>query len=52
MPIREAVIVIKDDTTMQDLHKLSKRLEEEFNIRIFQIAIHKDEGHFDKEAKE
>ncbi len=37
---------------MQDLHKLSKRLEEELQIRIFQIAIHKDEGHFDKESKE
>lgn len=52
MPIREAVVVIKDDTTLQDLHNLSKRLEEELQIRIFQIAIHKDEGHFDKEAKE
>ncbi|AZA88159.1 hypothetical protein EG349_15835 [Chryseobacterium shandongense] len=52
MPIREAVVVIKEDTTMQDLHNLSKRLEEELQIRIFQIAIHKDEGHFDKETKE
>ncbi|WP_435522678.1 hypothetical protein [Chryseobacterium indoltheticum] len=52
MPIREAVVVIKEDTTMQDLHHLSKRLEEELQIRIFQIAIHKDEGHFDKESKE
>lgn len=52
MPIREAVVVIKENTTMQDLHQLSKRLEEELQIRIFQIAIHKDEGHFDKGAKE
>ena len=52
MPIREAVVVIKEDTTLQDLHQLSKKLEEELQIRIFQIAIHKDEGHFDKEAKE
>lgn len=52
MPIREAIVVIKEDTTMQDLHNLSKRLEEELQIRIFQIAIHKDEGHFDKKAKE
>lgn len=52
MPIREAVVVIKENTTMQDLHNLSKRLEEELKIRIFQIAIHKDEGHFDKETKE
>ena len=52
MPIREAVVVIKENTTMQDLHNLSKRLEEELNIRIFQIAIHKDEGHYDKDTKE
>ncbi|WPO91763.1 hypothetical protein [Chryseobacterium sp. HR92] len=52
LPIREAVVLIKENTTMQDLHKLSKRLEEELRIRIFQIAIHRDEGHYDKDSKE
>ena len=52
MPVREAVVVIKENTAMQDLHNLSKRLEEELKIRIFQIAIHKDEGHYDKDTKE
>lgn len=52
MPVREAVVVIKEDTTMKDLHDLSKRLEQELGIRVFQIAIHKDEGHWDKESKE
>ena len=52
IPVREAVVVIKENTTMQDLHNLSKRLEEELRIRVFQIAIHKDEGHYDKETKE
>lgn len=52
IPIREAVVVIKENTTMQDLHNLSKKLEEELKIRIFQIAIHKDEGHYDKDTKE
>lgn len=52
MPIREAVVVIKEDTTMQDLHTLSKKLEEELKIRVFQIAVHKDEGHYDKETKQ
>ncbi|SEM13829.1 hypothetical protein SAMN05421856_101332 [Chryseobacterium taichungense] len=52
MPVREAVVVIKEDTTMKDLHDLSKRLQEELGIRVFQITIHKDEGHFDKESKE
>ncbi|SHM66944.1 hypothetical protein [Chryseobacterium polytrichastri] len=52
MPIREAVVVIKENTTMQDLHYLSKKLQEELQIRIFQITIHKDEGHLDKDIKE
>ncbi|MDH5035433.1 hypothetical protein [Chryseobacterium cucumeris] len=52
MPVREAVVVIKENTTMMELHNLAKRLEEELNIRVFQIAIHKDEGHTDKDTKE
>lgn len=52
LPIREAVVVIKENTTMQDLHNLSKRLEKELGIRVFQIAIHRDEGHYDKDTKE
>ncbi|MDV3834171.1 hypothetical protein CMU13_12650 [Elizabethkingia anophelis] len=52
MPVREAVVVIKENTTMQDLYNLSKRLEEELKIKVFQIAIHKDEGHYDKDTNE
>ena len=52
MPIREAVVVIKEDTTMKDLQDLSQKLQQELGIRIFQIAIHKDEGHWDKESKQ
>lgn len=52
LPVREAVVVIKENTTMQDLQKLSKRLEKELGIRVFQIAIHRDEGHYDKDTKE
>ncbi|WP_262152208.1 hypothetical protein [Chryseobacterium foetidum] len=52
MPVREAVVVIKENTTMLELQNLAERLEEELNIRVFQIAIHKDEGHNDKDTKE
>ncbi|MBP1167632.1 CII-binding regulator of phage lambda lysogenization HflD [Chryseobacterium sp. PvR013] len=31
---------------------MAKRLEDELKIRVFQIAIHKDEGHTDKVTKE
>ena len=44
-PIREAVVVIKDDTTMADMQRLSAAYKERFGIDAFQIAIHKDEGH-------
>lgn len=42
-PIREAVVVISQETTMDDLKNLSKRLNDRFGIDVFQIAIHKDE---------
>lgn len=44
-PIREAVVVIDDNTTMSDLHILAKRLRDRFGLDVFQIAIHRDEGH-------
>lgn len=44
-PIREAVVVIKPETTMQDMKNLAAAFQEKFGIETFQIAIHKDEGH-------
>ena len=44
VPIREAVIVIKPDTTMADLQLLAKQFEKEFGIKCIQIHIHRDEG--------
>lgn len=44
-PIREAVVVIEDTTTMDDLKKMAKRFNDRFGIDVFQIAIHKDEGY-------
>ena len=44
-PIREAVVVIEDTTTIDDLKKLAKRFNDRFGIDVFQIAIHKDEGY-------
>lgn len=44
-PIREAVVVIKPETTMDDLKKLSETYRQRFGIDTFQIAIHKDEGY-------
>lgn len=43
-PIREGVIVISEDTTLQQLQNLAEKLEERFGIHAFQIYTHKDEG--------
>ena len=47
-PIREAVVVIKEDTTMEELHELANRFEKEWGIKTFQINMHKDEGHYNE----
>lgn len=43
--IQDAVVVIDEHTTMDDLKKLGKRMEEEFGWTCLQIHIHRDEGH-------
>ena len=43
-PIREGVVVISEDTTLQQLQELADKLEERFGIHTFQIYTHKDEG--------
>ena len=50
-PIREAVVVIDEFTTMDDLKNLSDRFLERFGIDVFQIAIHKDEGYINGKDK-
>jgi len=45
-PIREGVVVISADTTMDDLKELAARYEQEFGIKALGIYIHRDEGHF------
>lgn len=53
-PIREAVVLLKDDDNNKNIRKLfdlSDKLEERFGIRAFQWHIHNDEGHIDKRGK-
>lgn len=47
-PIREAVINLKEDSTMYDLLVLGAKLKEKFKIDPFQFYIHDDEGHLDQ----
>lgn len=45
-PIRESVVNIKPDTTMDDLLKYTEKVRKRWGVRAIQIHIHKDEGHF------
>ena len=46
-PIREGVVNIKPDTTMDDLLQYTERVHERWGIRAIQIHMHKDEGHYE-----
>ena len=46
-PIRESVVNIKPDTTMYDLLKYTKKVQERWGVRAIQIHIHRDEGHYE-----
>lgn len=47
-PIREGVVLIKQEHTPDDLVKLGKKLEDRFGIKLIQAFTHKDEGHWDE----
>lgn len=45
-PIREAVAVLDENTTMGDLKRFSSLLSKKYGIAVLQIHIHNDEGHW------
>lgn len=45
-PLREGVIVCKENTTMEQLHRFADLCHERFGITALQIHLHKDEGHY------
>ena len=45
-PIREGVIVISEETSMQQLKDYAAKCQQRFGIEAIQIHIHKDEGHW------
>ena len=44
-PVKEAVVNIKPETTIEDLKHLGESLKDRFGMECFQIHIHRDEGH-------
>ncbi len=51
-PIREAVVNLNENHTMEDLKKLSEMLDKDYQMKVLHIAIHRDEGHIDTDGKE
>ena len=45
-PLKEGVVVIKDDTTMEQLRRFCEVCKERWGITALQIFIHRDEGHY------
>ncbi len=45
-PLKEGVVVIKEDTTMEQLQKFCKVCNERWGITALQVFIHRDEGHY------
>lgn len=50
--IGEAVVVIDEQTTMEDLQKLGKAMEERYGWTCVQIHIHRDEGYLGERTEE
>ena len=45
-PLKEGVVVIKEDTTMEQLQKFCKMCNERWGVTALQVFIHRDEGHY------
>lgn len=43
---------IKDDTTLEDLLRYARMVEDRWGIKALQIHLHKDEGHYETPGKE
>ena len=51
-PLKEAVLVIREDTTMGQVEKFGELCRQELGITPIQFHIHRDEGHYDSATKE
>ena len=45
-PIREGVLLIRPDTTLEDVRKFGEECQKRWGITPLQIFLHKDEGHW------
>lgn len=46
-PLKEGVVVIKEDTSMKQLQRFCEVCKERWGITALQVFIHRDEGHYE-----
>lgn len=46
-PIRESVVNIREDISLDDLLRYTQKVESRWGIKAIQIHLHKDEGHYE-----
>ncbi|WP_418945935.1 mobilization protein [Phocaeicola coprocola] len=46
-PLKEGVVVIKEDTSMEQLQRFCEVCKERWGITALQVFIHRDEGHYE-----
>lgn len=51
-PVREGVLLISENHTVDDLKRLGEKIENRFGIKTIQGYCHKDEGHYDKNTND
>jgi len=49
--LMNAVVNLDEHHTLQDLKKVAKMLEEKLDVKVYQIAVHNDEGYIDDDGK-
>lgn len=46
MPMREVIILADDNTKIEQVHELIKKIEQKTGFKALKLAWHKDEGHY------
>lgn len=50
-PLREGVITLNEDVSMADLQQFCRKMEQEFPVKVLQLHVHEDEGHFNESGE-
>jgi hypothetical protein len=49
--IKEGVFLIKPEHTNEQLHNVAKEFQKKFNVKVLELHVHRDEGHWEDNEK-